>query len=120
METVFEFLAFLVQVIFWWLIFSIPMNIWMRKSQKKQEELESTISKLGALVHRVEVEQHGDTYYWFDADDGSFLGQGKNTEETIDHIKYRFPNHVFLVRSKETDYKITAPNWMLEPIKISS
>jgi len=53
------------------------------------------IKRLDEIVHRVEIEQQGDVYYWYDQDNKKFLAQGRNTEEIIDIIKKRFPDHVF-------------------------
>jgi hypothetical protein len=49
--------------------------------------------------------------YWFDEEDNRFLGQGKTAEEIINHVKSRFPDHIFLIQgvggvSKQTDWKI--------------
>ena len=59
-------------------------------------ELTDKIRKrIDEIVHRVEVEQQGDVYYWYDRDNRTFLAQGQSTEEIIDVIKKRFPQHIF-------------------------
>jgi hypothetical protein len=53
------------------------------------------IKRLDEIVHRVEVEQQGNVYYWYDRDNRKFLAQGQTTEEIIDTLKKRFPQHIF-------------------------
>lgn len=55
--------------------------------------------RLDEIVHRVEVEKQGDTYYWFDQDNRKFLAQGRSDQEIIDIIKKRFPDHIFYLES---------------------
>lgn len=70
--------------------------------------------RLDEIVHRVEVEQQGDTYYWYDQDDRRFLAQGRTTEEIIDILKKRFPDHIFYLES--SNHLLCAKhNW--EPVE---
>jgi hypothetical protein len=69
------------------------------------------LNHISNLIHQVKVEKHSGMEYWFDEDDNKFLGQGKTMEDTIDHIKSRFPDHIFLIQgkggvSKQTDWKL--------------
>ena len=113
-DTFFEFLAFLVQVIFWWFIFQTVFSVLLRIRETKEQRFRDMIEKLDEITHRVSVEKHGDMYYWFDADDNEFLAQGKGLEDTIDQLKKRFPNHIFFVTSGDKKYKIASPDWKLE------
>ena len=81
------------------------------------DELEKKlIKRLDEIVHRVEVEQQGDTYYWYDKDNRKFLAQGRTTEEIIDVIKARFPQHVFYF--EESNHLICAKhNWEPQPTR---
>ena len=65
-------------------------------ADKLQEQL---IKRLDEIVHRVEVEQQGEVYYWFDQDNRKFLGQGKSDQEIIDVLKKRFPDHIFYLEA---------------------
>ena len=51
---------------------------------------------------------HGKDYYWFDADSDQFLGQGKTIQECIDHVKARFPGHIFLYKDNGI---LAGPEW---------
>lgn len=68
-------------------------------ADKLQEQL---IKRLDEIVHRVKVEQHEDVYYWYDQDNNRFLGQGKTTEEIINVLKARFPEHIFYFDTNNT------------------
>jgi hypothetical protein len=118
METFFEFLAYLVQVIFWWLILQAIFSALLRIRENKRENIQNLVAKLDEITHRVSVEKHGDMYYWFDSDDHEFLAQGKGIDETVDVLKKRFPNHIFFLATADSKYKISGPDWKLEPINI--
>ena len=69
------------------------------------------IKRIKDLIHDVRVENHGEMEYWFDAENDSFLGQGKTIDEVIDHVKKRFPDHIFLIEgkggvAKQTDWRL--------------
>ena len=83
-------------------------------------ELTDKIRKrLDEIVHRVEIEQQGDIYYWYDQDNRKFLAQGRTTEEIIDVIKARFPQHVFYF--EESNHLICAKNnWEPQPARLSN
>jgi carbohydrate-binding DOMON domain-containing protein len=82
-------------------------------------ELTDKIRKrIDEIVHRVEVEQQGDVYYWYDRDNRKFLAQGQTTEEIIDVIKNRFPEHIFYF--EESNHLISAKhNWEPVPARLS-
>ena len=69
------------------------------------------LKRIKDLIHDVKVEKHGEMEYWFDSENDTFLGQGKTVEEVIEHVKKRFPDHIFLLQgtggvSKQTDWKL--------------
>lgn len=111
METVIEFVVFMCQVVFWYWVAGLILAFLLSRNQVSQEEKTEMIAKINTLIHRVRVEQHGDTYYWFDEDSGDFLGQGKTSDEVIEHIRARFPTHLFFLPSYK---KVHAPNWKIE------
>lgn len=119
MEFISEFIVFLLEIAFWYFIIGIVTMPLRRKLDQKREDLENVIEKLNEIVHIVNVEKHGDCYYWFDADNDEFLAQGSTTDETIAHLKSRFPKHIFFVQSKDQSYKISAPDWKFVPFKLN-
>ena len=114
-DTFFEFLAFLVQTVFWWFIFQTVLAVLLRMRENKEQRFKTMIEKLDEVTHRVLVEKHGDMYYWFDADDNEFLAQGKSLEDTIEILNKRIPTHMFFVTTGDKKYKIASPSWNLEP-----
>jgi hypothetical protein len=52
--------------------------------------------RLKLIIHEVKVEERNGIEYWFDSETKQFLGQGKTEQELINHVKSRFPNHIFL------------------------
>lgn len=66
--------------------------------------------RLDEIVHRVEVEQQGDIYYWYDQDNRKFLAQGRTTEEIVNTLKERFPDHIFYLE-KSNHILCAKHNW---------
>lgn len=112
MEFIFEFLGFLAQAIFWVFIILVCLILFnVITLRSNQQETVKITKKLNDIVHRVNVEKHHDIYYWFDEDNGEFLGQGRTDHECIEHIKKRFPDHLFFFPDNRM---IKAPNWNFE------
>jgi hypothetical protein len=79
---------------------------------------EQLVRRLNEIVHRVQVEQQGDVYYWYDQDNRKFLAQGRTTEEIVDAIKKRFPEHIFYF--EESNHLICAKhNWEPVPARLT-
>mgnify|MGYP003347213377 CR=1 FL=1 len=78
------------------------------------EEAEKLRDKLSKMIHRINQEKHGDMYYWFDKDNDEFLAQGKTADEIIDHVKSRFPKHIFIFND---DRALRGPDWKVVPIQ---
>jgi hypothetical protein len=75
------------------------------------------IKRLDEIVHRVEVVEENSMYYWFDQDNNKFLAQGRTTEEIIDIIKARFPDHVFYF--EKSNHLICAKHgWRPQPARL--
>jgi hypothetical protein len=118
MDTALEFVRFAAEIIFWYFVFSLLINFVFNKQSKEKKELESQIETLKSYVHPVNVEQHGDMSYWFDAKTDEFLAQGKTTEDLAATLKSRFPNHIFILADEKTSYFMSsATDWRLEVYK---
>ena len=120
MEFISEFIVFLLECVFWYFLIGLITMPLRQRLEQKREDIEVTVNKIMDLVHRVSVEKHGEMFYWFDADSDEFLAQGKTTDETVSHLKSRFPNHIFLVKTKDQQFKISAPAWEFTPIDSKS
>lgn len=87
----------------------------------RDEQINELKARINALVHVVNSEIHGETVYWFDQDNGEFLGQGKNPEEIIKILKQRFPDHLFYLHNGEQDkgYLLAeATEWKIKPVEV--
>lgn len=76
-----------------------------------REELAKQVLK---MMHRVKQEQHGEIFYWFDADTDAFLGQGTTDDEIKEQLKQRFKGHVFLL---DDDRALAGPDLKVTPVK---
>lgn len=66
------------------------------------DNLEEQLKKrIDEIIHRVVIEENNNMYYWFDLDDNEFLAQGKTTDEIIDTLKKRYPDHIFYLQESE-------------------
>jgi hypothetical protein len=81
-------------------------------------QLETKLKKrLDEIIHRVKVEKDRDTYYWYDLDDYEFLAQGTTDEEIVNHLKSRFPDHLFFL---PTNHVVSAKtNWQPKIVEIN-
>lgn len=113
MDLIIEFAIFMLQAFGWYLVLSL-IFAWILKLngyEKKVAEINQLKEKINDIVHRVSVEKHGEIYLWFDEDDGEFLGQGRTDQECIEHIKQRFPQHLFLFNN---NLYIKGPDWTFQ------
>jgi hypothetical protein len=116
MDIIFTLLEFAVKVFLWYLFFNFVFGLIFGSNKVRQAEQAAALTKkLDEIVHRVNIEQHGTVYYWFDADDDEFLGQGTNTDEIIAHVKSRFPTHLFFLPTQEL---VNAPEWTPKPYSL--
>jgi hypothetical protein len=104
--------------LFWvvctWFLANIILGIIDAFREVDVELTDKIRKRLDEIVHRVKIEQDGDVYYWYDQDNRKFLAQGRNTEEIIDILKERFPQHIFYF--EESNHLISAKhNW--EPVE---
>ena len=106
-----EFIFFFLNFVFWIFVVSLGLAVlkyFLVDKPQNQEIQQEWLEKVDEIVHRVEIEKHGEIYYWYDNDDGEFLGQGRSEQECIDHVKKRFPTHLFLFTNNKY---IKAPDW---------
>lgn len=114
MELLSEFLSFFIEFVFWMFILSVVRAAVIKHKEAEEQEVGELKEKLVKMIHFVKQEKHGDVLYWFDLDDDSFLGQGASVEELTEHVKKRFPTHIFI--TDNADKFMRAPEWKLTPI----
>jgi hypothetical protein len=94
-----------------WILGQILLGISDAKEIVQLKERVETLKRIHGLIHQVKVEKQGEVEYWYDEDDNQFLGQGKTVDEVIEHVKARFPDHIFLIQgvggvARQTDWKL--------------
>lgn len=83
------------------------------------QELETELyKKLNEMVHRVESEKKDNVLYWFDQDDGEFLGQGANYDELVSVLKDRYPTHIFYFEMNEKEAYLISANSNWKPVTV--
>jgi hypothetical protein len=101
-----------------WLIANIFLGIHDALRENNTEIEKQLIKRLDEIVHRVEVVEDKSMYYWYDQDNKKFLAQGRTTEEIIDIIKNRFPDHIFYF--EKSNHLICAKHgWEPQPARSS-
>lgn len=111
-----ELLGFVINCVLWYVFFSIAFKVYDAWKAVKNDNPERAelVKKVMGMIHTVKQEQHGEVYYWFDADTDAFLGQGKTDDEIKEHLKQRFKGHIFLL---DDDRALAGPDLKLTPVK---
>jgi len=96
--------------------FCVKLVMWLlgfNKFLDNMNETNTQIKKyLSSIIHPVKSEKHGDVIYFFDADDDTFIAQGRNDAELAESLKARWQDHIFIVGER---YVMAGPDFkMLE------
>jgi hypothetical protein len=67
-----------------------------------------------SIVHPVKSEVHNGIMYWFDAEDDTFIAQGRDDAELASALRARWMNHVFVLGDR---YVLTGPDFAMTEIK---
>jgi hypothetical protein len=111
-----ELLGFIINCVLWYLFFGFLLRIYdVWKAVKEDSPSREDVAKqVMTMIHTVKQEQHGEIFYWFDADSDAFLGQGKTDDEIKEQLKQRFKGHVFLLDDTRA---LAGPDLKITPIK---
>jgi len=86
-----EFFNLILEGFFWflvlWLAFQIFGGMFNRHIETRIEKLNAEIEEIQKIYKRVKIEQHYDTFYLFDADTDTFIGQGRTMQEIADRVR---------------------------------
>ena len=112
MDSIIEFLGW---TVFYYFIFRVAQHVAQSVAENKEQRYTAVKQYLDRVIHRVKIEDVNGVAYWFDEDDHAFLGQGRTVEDIIEVLKYRFPEHIFLLPTEEvvtanTDWKLVKYN----------
>jgi hypothetical protein len=105
METLVEFFVFMSACFFAVVIVNTILAYFSLKTVATKVR-----THLRKIVHEVKIEKDDSMEYWYDSETDEFLAQGITIEGVIEHLKSRFPGHVFIVPKRGI---ISAPHWKL-------
>ena len=96
--------------------FCFKLGAWLfgfNKFLNQMNETNIQVKKyLASIIHPVKSERHGDTIYFFDEDNDTFIAQGRNDAELAEALKARWRDHIFIIGEK---YVMAGPDFkMLE------
>jgi len=63
---------------------------------------------LSSIIHPVKSETHDGVMYWYDAEDNTFLVQGRDDAELAAALKARWIDHIFIIGDK---YLMAGPDF---------
>ena len=83
------------------------IDIMSERSQEIREHLSS-------IIHPVKSETHDGVMYWYDAEDDTFLVQGRDDAELAAALKARWIDHIFIIGDR---YLMAGPDFEMIEIK---
>ena len=104
----------LLELLVWYVIFRVVIWVASAWNSAKQEVHDKMVEKFAEIVDRVKIEKHHNQTYWYDQDNETFLAQGVTTEEIIEKLKSRFPDHLFFLEREQEIYKLSGPDWKMK------
>jgi hypothetical protein len=85
---------FIVDTVFWFVVFWLIIKVWQTYLVAKNELLLAKIKEHNEQVLnniiQVNIEKHNDTFYLYEKDTQEFIAQGVNFEEVKRHCEARF------------------------------
>jgi hypothetical protein len=103
------------EIVLWavviWILSQIFLGFVDAMQITKLKERVEILKHLRSIIHQVKIEKDNGVEYWYDQDEGTFLGQGTTKEEVINTLKSRFPEHIFLIEdvggvAAQTEWKL--------------
>ena len=85
-----------------------------RNLEEYRERSQEIRDRLESIIHPVKSETHNGIMYWFDAEDDTFLAQGRDDTELVEHLKQRWMDHVFIIADK---FVMAGPDFTMMEIK---
>ena len=65
---------------------------------------------LSSIIHPVKSETHDGVMYWYDAEDNTFLVQGRDDAELAAALKARWIDHIFIIGDR---YLMSGPDFAM-------
>jgi len=96
-----EFILFCVQTAISYVIIKFLINVVAHHTMIKNHIMETTLRRISDIIHPVKIEKEGDMMYWYDAENGSFIAQGRTREEIIAILRTQWTKHIFLLEENQ-------------------
>jgi len=116
MDFLFDLFSFACDVLIIYCVIKMIQALFSLKGT--MEEIESRSQEirehLTSIIHPVKSEMHNGIMYWFDAEDDTFLVQGRDDTELAAALKARWIDHIFILGDR---YVLTGPDFAMVEIK---
>ena len=85
---------FVVDTIFWFVVFWLIIKVWQKyltaKSESLVEQIKDMQTQIKNSVILVDIEKHNDIYYLYEKNTREFIAQGSNFNEVKKNCETRF------------------------------
>ena len=99
------FEALMIYVIVRVILALLSLNRFMDVMAERGQEIREHLS---SLIHPVKSETHNGVMYWYDAEDDTFLVQGRDDAELAAALKARWIDHIFIIGDR---YLMAGPDF---------
>ena len=98
---------FILDTIFWFVVFWLIIKVWQKYLTAKNEALVEQIKDIQAQIKNtvihVNIEKHNDTFYLYEKDTQEFIAQGSNFDEVKKHCETRFKGKAVVADEAQMD-----------------
>ena len=105
------FYALMIYVIVRVILALLSLNRFIDIISERSQEIREHLS---SIIHPVKSETHNGVMYWYDAEDDTFLVQGRDDAELAAALKARWIDHIFIIGDR---YLMAGPDFEMIEIK---
>ena len=99
------FYALMAYVVVRVLLALFSLNRFIDAMSERSQEIREHLS---SIIHPVKSETHNGVMYWYDAEDDTFLVQGRDDAELAAALKARWVDHIFIIGDR---YLMAGPDF---------
>lgn len=99
------FYALMIYIIVRVLLALLSLNRFIDIMSERSQEIREHLS---SIIHPVKSETHDGVMYWYDAEDDTFLVQGRDDAELAAALKARWIDHIFIIGDR---YLMAGPDF---------
>ena len=101
------FYALMIYIIVRVLLALFSLNRFIDVMSERSQEIREHLS---SIIHPVKSETHDGVMYWYDAEDNTFLVQGRDDAELAAALKARWIDHIFIIGDR---YLMSGPDFAM-------